>query len=165
MSFNIIKLKKVQGKVSFDLNPKIHLLNQRANKPKSTLSVKLKSNYPSIRQSGSSTQRQRIDPSKSSISSPPKRIRVNPELLILNQSQKPKPATTLNRNTNPANLKKISEELSKLSQDIENQFLFITNHRKSITPPPMPCYRITKQSFPDMEVKIPRIKSKKHKFN
>ena len=165
MSFNIIKLKKVQGKVSFDLNPKIHILNQRASKPKSTLSVKLKPNYPSIRQTGSSTQRQRTEPSISSISSPPKRIRVNPELLILNQSQKLKPTPRINRNTNPANLKKISEELSKLSQDIENQFSPIANHRKSITPPPMPCYRITKQSFPDLDVKIPRIKPKKHKFN
>jgi hypothetical protein len=158
MSFNLIKLKKVPGKVSFDTNPRIHLYRtNKLHKPRNESlhkqnSIPLQPSKQKIR--GSSTDRIKKKPipmpSTFPDQPPPKMIRIKTAGSKMTSHNK----------TNAFELKKIAEDLTIIGKEIEKMVSASPPRdflRRSITPP-LPGFKITKQSFPDHELKFPRMK-------
>ena len=97
--------------------------------------------------------RKRIQRNNTKLRSTTKRRETSFEII-----KTPKQGITHHKTTALA-LKKITEDIFSIGNDIEKitkpRPRFQTNNqRKSITPPAIPGYRITKQSFPNIEIKF-----------
>ena len=133
MSFNLIKLKKVPGKVSFDLKPKEGCLRTQS---RFNVIKKVKRNQTTL-------------PVRST------------ELKMGGKSVKGLVRVSAHHKTAALMIKRITADIVSIGNDIDNllrpsPFKPVDNIRKSVTPPSILGYKVTKQSFPNYEIKLPK---------
>lgn len=133
MSFNLIKLKKVPGKVSFDLKPKVGSLRT----------------YTGLKVYKKDKRNQTTLPVRSNA------------LKMENKSIKGSVRVSAHRKTGALMIKRITADIFNIGNDIDNLVRLapskpVDNLRRSMTPPSIIGYKVTKQSFPNYEIKLPR---------
>ncbi|OMJ85079.1 hypothetical protein SteCoe_13664 [Stentor coeruleus] len=140
MQSNIIKLKRVQYKVKFATKHTIIPIN-----PKVLPDVKFDKSPKGLKSS--------MSPIKTS----PKKFKSHERIRKL----PPTPKANLN-NIPSLMFKKVTEEINMITKEIDNfvrdksSKTYIQDHKRRSKTPPI-SFKVTKQSFPDLSFKLPKV--------
>lgn len=146
MSFNVIKLKKVQYRVKFATKHTIIPIN-----PKALPDVKFEKSPQSLKSTKSPKN------SMSPIKNSPKKYKSHERI------RKFQPSLKENLSNIPSLMfKKVTEEINMITKEIEHfvkdksSKSFIQDHKRRSKTPPI-SFKVTKQSFPDLNLKLPKV--------